>query len=268
MRYKLNSLNRVRSLVLTFASLLAPLLQAEPVINGPAQPANRLIDASQWVPDAQDQLIKVSCTQAGTDSTTSTQPTRRMPLGESPGAPAPLTGLSDKPATATNTTTTRAAPTPTATNKVAEDPLGREIRNSVKEVVRPLYQDLVTSNAAQALRGLQSELNLGKEHPFNGTETTPPTRQSGSGVPSEATTWEGGQSNREPPRSAAQVERDKVLASAMLDKLIDEVTPWAIGLVALYALGYLLKLALAYGRHRSTRRRQHNLRRHRTKTSK
>lgn len=262
MRYKLASRKSASALVLILASLLPPSLQAEPVINGPAQPANHLIDASQWVPDAQDQLTKAPAPQTGAISTTSMEPSRRQPLVEaSSGTPALLGSPPDKPAAAT-----RAAPAKTVNSTGTEAPLGREIRDSVKEAVRPLYQDLVTSDAAQALRGLQSNLSSDKDHPFNDTETTPQTRLSGSGVPSEATAWDG-QSSREPPRSAAQVERDKILASVMMDKLIDEVTPWALGLLALYVLSYLVKLALAYGRLRSNRRRQRTVRRRHTKTS-
>ena len=264
MRYKLDRLKRGCALVLTLTGLLTPPLQAEPLINGSAQPANRLIDASQWVPEAQDRPLNASNPPTATVSIQSAQSSR--PLNETPSAMTPSAAGLDKSSTATSAATTRAAPTPAATTKAVDDTLGREIRDSVKEAVRPLHQDLVNSEAAQTLRALQSELSLGKEQAFNDAEHAPTSGSKNTGLPSEAAAWEG-QANREPPRTAAQVERDKVLASVMMDKLIDEVTPWAIGLVALYLLGYLVKFALAYGRHRSNRRRQRSLRRSRRNAS-
>jgi len=238
----------------SFVAFAAPL-QAEPVVNGSAQQANRLIDASQWLPGAHDLPSSTSDSQAGAAA----------PAGAAAARPAPLADTSERPTTATLAPNVRETPTNAAAPKVEENTLGREVRGAVKDAVRPLYEDLSTSDAAQALRELQAELNLDKNQAFGAQGSTQTNRQDGAGT-LDATKWDG-EANREPPRTEAQVERDKVLASVMMDKLIDEVTPWAVGLVALYALFYLVKLALAYGRHRSNRRRQGSLRRSRRKTT-
>lgn len=265
MRYKFNNLKGISSLVLILANLLVvtPALQAEPVVNEPAQPTNRLIDASQWLPDAPNQSRGGAKPDLDTVKIKDTLPSELEAANETRGTPVPIKDQSNNLSKVVGASATAgAAHPPGTTTKPVADASGQDIRDSFKEVVRPLYQDLATSDAAQALRGLQSELGLEKEQTFNDKEI----RQTGSGVPSEATAWEG-QSNREPPRTAAQAERDKILASVLMDKLIDEITPWAIGLVALYILGYLGKLALAYGKHRSARRQQRNVRRRRTKSS-
>lgn len=251
-------------LVLANLLVVTPALQAEPIVNGPAQPTNRLIDASQWLPDAPNQPQGVTKPDLDTEKIKDILPSELSTANETRGTPVQIKDQSNNLTKVVGASATAGAAHPPGgtTTKPVTDALGQDIRDSVKEVVRPLYQDLTTSDAAQALRGLQSELGLEKEQTFNDKET----RQSGSGLPSEATAWEG-QSNREPPRTAAQAERDKILASVLMDKLIDEVTPWAIGLAALYILGYLGKLALAYGKHRSARRQQRNLRRRRTKSS-
>lgn len=259
MFYKFTGFKGLSAVVLTLASLTTTAPQAEPVINGPAQPANQLIDASQWLPEKQNHPVDA----AALATTAVALPSNQEAPSESRGTPAPLKSSSDHAVTHVSAPlpADRTVQTPSHTAQPTKDALSQDIRDSVKDVVRPLYQDIATSDVAQALRGLQSELGLDKEQAFNDKEP----RQAGSGLPSEATAWEG-QPNREAPRTAAQVERDKVLASVMMDKLIDEVTPWAIGLVALYVLGYLGKLALAYGRVRSIRRQQRGLRRRRTRS--
>lgn len=240
-------------------------LQAEPVVNGSAQQANRLIDASQWLPGAHDLPSSTSDSQAGAAASAGAAATRPAPLAQTGGRPIPLTDTSERSTTATLAPNVRETTTNATAPKPDENTLGREVRGAVKEAVRPLYEDLSTSDAAQALRELQAELNLDKNQAFGAQGSTHTNRQDGAGT-LDATKWDG-QANREPPRTEAQVERDKVLASVMMDKLIDEVTPWAVGLLALYALFYLVKLALAYGRIRSNRRRQGSLRRSRHKTT-
>lgn len=258
---KLAASTRGLACMLVLLSLLVHMapLQAEPLVNGPAQPANRLIDTSQWLPGAQNLPIE----PAGLGSAnpdTEPAPATPEPLKEASRAPLPY--VVDGSNRVTPPPPPRVTKTEAAANRVAEDPSTRDIRGAVKDVVRPLYEDLTNSDAAQALRGLQSELGLDREQVLGGAAALMPNRPEGASPLLDATTWEG-QANREPPRTAAQAERDKVLASVMMDKLIDEVTPWAIGLLALYALFYLVKLVLAYGRHRTQRRRQGRVRRSR-----
>jgi len=55
------------------------------------------------------------------------------------------------------------------------------------------------------------------------------------------------------PRSEAEIQRDTVLASVMLKKLIEELTPWAIGAVLTYLL---IRGAWAYWRLQKTEQRR------------
>jgi hypothetical protein len=58
------------------------------------------------------------------------------------------------------------------------------------------------------------------------------------------------------PRSSAQIADDEQNASMLMQQLIDEVKPWVFSLIALYVLGYAVKLALDYSQWKTARRRQ------------
>ena len=139
------------------------------------------------------------------------------------------------------------------TQRDAED---QGFRDAVKDAIRPLHRDLSESGAAEAYRGLRSELELKKEQIFGHSEAVQGQANPGQGG-SEANTWEGQGNkygNAEPPRTAAQAERDKILASVMMDKLIDDAKPWLLGLIGIYALFYLIKFVVAFGKYQATRR--------------
>ena len=65
----------------------------------------------------------------------------------------------------------------------------------------------------------------------------------------------------QPPKTAAQAQVDRELASNMMEKLIDEVKPWGISLLALYLLGYLVKAGIGHSQRKSIRRRERETRR-------
>ena len=54
-------------------------------------------------------------------------------------------------------------------------------------------------------------------------------------------------------QTADQAKGERLLAQAMMEQLIQDVKPWAFGLVGLYVLGYILKLALDYHHWKVTR---------------
>lgn len=265
---KLASLHRVAPFLLALASLLIYTLplRAEPVVKGATQSDNRLIDASQWLPSEHHSPVNVSDQPATTSGGPSAPTVQPELLPRAPSPTRPLAAPLERSNEATPTRDSGGTPALVTASQSDDNTPDRDIRGAVKEVVRPLYEDLSSSDAAQALRGLQAELGLDKQNAFNAPKNAQENRQEGSGLPRETANWDG-QTNQQPPRSAAQVERDKVLASVMMDKLIEEVTPWAIGLVALYGLFYVIKLGLAYVRHRSNRRRISTVRRRRRKTS-
>jgi len=122
------------------------------------------------------------------------------------------------------------------------------IHSAVKESVRPVYEQLVESGALAALHDLKADLGLNK-HQWSDQEKTDATVK-GPGR------WDAssGQDPAAPPRTAAQAQLDRETASMMREKLIDQITPWLIGLVVLYAVGYLARLLYRYLRWKSAKR--------------
>lgn len=130
------------------------------------------------------------------------------------GAPADNAGFNDRPADVGAGT-------------------GAGIANTVKEAVRPVHDGLVHSAIVQTLREFDSDTGGGPKRQDN-TERSTPSHPAGGGTPAA------------PARSAQQIQRDQSAAAAMLDGLIREVTPWAIGSMGLVGLGLLGKLWLDY----------------------
>ncbi len=110
---------------------------------------------------------------------------------------------------------------------------GAGIANTVKEAVRPVHDGLVHSAVVQTLREFDADSGGGPKRQDNADRNTS-SNPSGSGKPAA------------PARSAQQIQRDQSAASAMLDELVKEVTPWAIGVMGLIGLGFLGKLWLDY----------------------
>ena len=157
------------------------------------------------------------------------------------------------------TTQTKAAQNSTsAPSGVNPGPdLAAEIRSTVKEGVRPLHDQLVASGAVDAWKDLKADFGLDKGK--WDTDGTPGVHPMVPGrEPSESPGWKDA---AQPPKTAAQVQADRELASHMLEKLIDEVKPWALSLLALYILGYLIKAGIGHSQRRSIRRQERETRR-------
>jgi hypothetical protein len=225
---------------LTCASLVHPggLAWADPVIISSSTESSASQEhAAPWLPEAE-------ITAPDMGSAPATGPDNRPDQSRSP-RPSESTVPANGP----------------ETQPGAQDPGFRE---AVKEVIRPLHRDLAESGVADAYRELRTELDLKKEQIFGHSEVVQGSENPGQGG-SEAATWVGqgnNYGNGEPPRTAAQAERDKILASVMMAKFIDDAKPWVFGLVAVYALGYLIKFVIAYGKYQATRRHRRG-RRHR-----
>ncbi len=130
--------------------------------------------------------------------------------------------------------------------------LAADIRSTVKESVRPLHDQLVASGAVDAWKELKTDLGLdtGKWD----TDGTPGANPMAPGrEPSGSPGWRDA---AQPPKTAAQAQADRELASHMLEKLVDEVKPWAISLLGLYLLGYLIKAGIGHSQRKSIRRRE------------
>ena len=99
------------------------------------------------------------------------------------------------------------------------------VANAVKEFVRPLHQEVNNSQVVKALREMDATVS-GKAQP---------ERADGAvsyGVSS------GLRGNDAPGNAHASRRSDPNAAALMWDQLVDEVMPWALGGVALVAVGY------------------------------
>lgn len=131
--------------------------------------------------------------------------------------------------------------------------LAAEIRSTVKESVRPLHDQLAESGALEVWNDLKADLGLSKnkwgdEDPKDVNPTL-----SGRVDASNSASW---QDPAHRPKTAAQAEIDREMATLMMDKLIEEVKPWVFSGVGLYLLGYLIKAGYDYSQQKSIRRRE------------
>lgn len=124
---------------------------------------------------------------------------------------------------------------------------GQDLRNNIKESVRPVYDQLLESGAVEALHDVKESLGLDKD------AWSDPDRPAGAAKASNPWSPPGGDL---PPRTAAQAQMDRELAGMMREKLIDQLTPWVVGLLGLYLLGFVIKLLLGYVRWKSARRNE------------
>jgi hypothetical protein len=134
-----------------------------------------------------------------------------------------------------------------------EPDLIAEIRSTARESVRPLHDQLAESGALEAWSELKTDLGLSKNKwgSEGGAEVDP--NLPGRPDASNSASWQD-PANR--PKTAAQNEVDREVAAVMLEKLIDEIKPWAFSLGGLYLLGYLIKTGYDYSQRKSMRRRE------------
>ena len=240
-------LPRLASLVLAATCLYGLSLPAGAgpiVLQDGKAPADAMVDTSKLVTlEHQDTLPVDELIQWD-------KPAATAPQGRASSAAAAQAMASSpaKPAQAAASAATAA----TATQPTAGD----ELRKSIKEGVRPVYEQLLESGAIDAVHDVKESLGLNK-----GQWSDP---AQADGQPKAANPWDTPGANQ-PPRTAAQAQMDRELAGMMREKLIDQITPWVIGLVVLYIVAYLAKLLYGYIRWRSARRveqRIHRAKRH------
>jgi hypothetical protein len=132
----------------------------------------------------------------------------------------------------------------------AEPVVGKSIHQAVKESVHPAYNQLVESGVIETWHDVKASLGLDKNYWSE--------RDSAEGTAKAPTQWDasGGASPyaAQPPRTDAQEQMDRELAALMREKLISQVTPWLIGLVGLYIVGYLIKQVVRFIRWKSAQR--------------
>lgn len=165
----------------------------------------------------------------------------RARRAERASGPTPLTKLESQ-----NSAAKQPNPSP-------EPGFAAEIRSTVKESVRPLRDQLVESGALDAWNDLKADLGLSKNKWGDEGAADVNTTQPGRPDASNSASW---QDPAHRPKTAAQAEIDREMASLMMDKLIEEVKPWVFSLVGLYLLGYLIKAGYDYAQRKSIRRRE------------
>lgn len=130
--------------------------------------------------------------------------------------------------------------------------LGKDLRSSIKETVRPVYDQLVESGAVEALHDVKEGLGLDKNQWTDQNKAV--------GEPKSPGQWDTPETSQA-PRTDAQAQMDREMAGMMREKLIDQLTPWLAGLLGLYLLGFLIKLLYGYVRWRSARRNERLIKR-------
>ena len=135
-----------------------------------------------------------------------------------------------------------------------EQPAHEGIGNMVKEAVRPIHDGLSQSGVVQSIREFDADVG-GRNQRESAAQRSGDDAFGKPSLPG-------------PAKSAQQVQREQAAASVMMDSLIRETTPWAVGLAVLFGLGYLGKVWLSHlhtkaagpgARRRSARRRSRHI---------
>ncbi len=238
MHHRSSRLNRVTTLrlgvICALCTLLLSAVRAEPVVlHDGNQPAGATTDTSKLVAmePAAPPLDEVTTWPAAATSAPGATP--------EPGKPAD-----------------RTLPPPPLAQALPENPgtnADPSIHSVIKEGVRPVYEQLVESGAVETWHELKADLGLNKNQWSEEQKTGAPGKAPGQ--------WDapGAQDPAQPPRTAAQAQLDREMATLMREKLIDQITPWVIGLVVLYVAGYLAKLLYGYVRWRSGKRNERRI---------
>jgi hypothetical protein len=140
---------------------------------------------------------------------------------------------------------------PTQNNGDAEPNAEKSIRDAVKESVRPAYEQLIESGMIETWHDVKASLGLDKGQWSEQDRTRDPAQ-----APNQwnAPDGDAGPHPVQPPRTAAQMQMDREMATMMREKLIDQVKPWLIGLAGLYVVVRLIKLVIRYVRWKAVRR--------------
>jgi hypothetical protein len=114
-----------------------------------------------------------------------------------------------------------------------------------KDAFRPAYDELAAAGVIDAVGGLTTYLGL------NANSALDDPSAAGYGTLAESELWENSPHYRQ--RNAAQVEKDRMLSSIMIEEFIDSVKPWLFSLAGLYVLWRLAGLSLDYSRWKARR---------------
>ncbi|APW40112.1 hypothetical protein RD110_25300 [Rhodoferax koreense] len=142
----------------------------------------------------------------------------------------------------------------------------RDFGRSIREVSKPVLEELAHSDVADAVRALDTKGSAVDTALVDGNQAAD------SGDPGvRKRNWDGtGQqqareNNLQMQNAPRDQERDKARAALLLSGLINEIKPWALGAVVLYVLAQIAKFSLA-ARRRTVQRRAERRRYHRRTT--
>lgn len=190
-----------------------------------------------------------------------------IPNWDKPPVPSSPTKASSKPGDVALALALAPASAPVKPARSAQPPavatseelsLSQDLRNNVKESVRPVYNQLLESGAIEALHDVKESLGLNKDA-WSDQDPSASTAKASS-------PWEAPNGGA-PPRTAAQAQMDRELADMMHERLIDQLTPWVAGLLGLYLLGVVIKLLFGYVRWKSARRNEQIIKRAKRQTA-
>lgn len=157
------------------------------------------------------------------------------------------------PATNPHALPARATPLPALTATAADtEP---SLHSTLKEAVRPVYNELQEAGVIDTLRELKSDLGLGKntwDHAPNAD--TPVNTTPSADAPPPA--WDDPATR---PKSAAQARLDREYEAYVLEQLIDDIKPWVLGAIGIYLLAQLIKMSVNFIQWKAARRRERRL---------
>jgi hypothetical protein len=215
--------------------LSAPAGAGPIVLQDTKPPANTMIDTSELVTLEHDDNI---------------------PNWDKPPVPSGPTQASTKPGDVAlapaSAPAKPALPAPPAAGASSQPSQSQDLRNNVKESVRPVYDQLLESGAIEALHDVKESLGLNKDA-WNDQDRP-------AGAAKASSPWDA-PDGALPARTTAQAQMDRELADMMRAKLIDQLTPWVAGLLGLYLLGFVIKLLFGYVRWKSARRNERIIKR-------
>lgn len=131
------------------------------------------------------------------------------------------------------------------------------LHSTIKEAVRPIYNELVESGALETWHDVKDSLGLSNNN-WDRPDAKGEAKTVDRPLSPNGSAW---QDPAQPVKSAAQTQLDREYDAYLLRQLIDELKPWALGLVGLYMLGYLAKLIFNFMQWRTARRRERRARR-------
>jgi hypothetical protein len=144
------------------------------------------------------------------------------------------------------------------------------VSRSEREWVQSTVKELAgATGAADVVRGLNAELNKAKaDAAFDILRDADVDAAHAERPRTDMPAREAGRTDATgAPLTEEQRKLEEMQAASLFAQLVDEVTPWALGALALYAAIYVVRLVLAYSRAKASRKSRQAARRSRSRSS-